>query len=97
MLKKIKNKIIEIKNKRKTKWKVCLYYRCQYIGYQWINENDKPMTLFYIVKVKNRRHLFGTNKKVQLIMNPIKYKLTNEEKREVHIEVVPWEGVNLND
>lgn len=85
------------KFKKKNKWKVLLYFRCQYIGYQWINEDDKPMSLFYIVKVRGMKQLFGTNRKVQLIMKPILLKLTDEDKKEVHIEVETWEGVKIND
>lgn len=85
------------KFKKENKWKVLLYFRCQYIGCQWINEEDKPMNLFYIVKVRGMKQLFGTNKKVQLIMKPILLKLTDEDKKEVHIEVETWEGVKIND
>lgn len=102
-LKSILNKIItkiaekvqkmKLYYENKKKWTLYLYLNNQYICKRKIEENFEPMKEFYIVKVKRCKHLIGTNKSTQMIFEPYKYKMTDKEKKESHIEVRPFEGV----
>lgn len=91
---KIINLIKKIKDNRK--WRIYFYYREQCIGSKLIDKDFAPMDNIYVIKTKKGlKHLVGTNKKVQMVMRPIKYKYCEDKKRRVHIEVVPFEGVDL--
>lgn len=80
--------------KNKTEWTIYLYLNNQCVAKQRVPESFNPMTNFYIVNLKHCKHLIGTNRKTQVILQFYKYKLTNEEKREAHIETTFWEGVS---
>lgn len=75
------------------KWTLYLYLNNQCINKRKIDKDFSPMQEFYIVKVKKCKHLIGTNKSTQMIFEPYKYKMTDKEKKESHIEVRPFEGV----
>ena len=77
------------------KWTLYLYLNGQCIDKRKIDKDFAPMGKFYIVKVRGKNHLVGTNKKVQMIVQSYKYKLTNEKKREAHIETLIYEGVDI--
>ena len=55
------------------------------------------MNKIYVVKVKNMEHLLGTNKPVQIVVRSYKYKYTDEVKKTAHIEVIIYEGVEINE
>ena len=77
------------------KWTLYLYLNGQCIDKRKIDKDFAPMGKFYVVKVRGKKHLVGTNKMVQIIVQSYKYKLTNEKKREAHIETLIYEGVDI--
>lgn len=81
--------------KNEKKWTLYLYLNGQCIGKKKIDKDFAPMGKFYIVKVRGMKHLLGTNRKVQIVVQSYKYKLTDEKKREAHIETLIYEGVDI--
>lgn len=77
------------------KWILYLYLNGQCIDKRKIDKDFAPMGKFYVVKVRGMKHLLGTNRKVQIVVQSYKYKLTNENKREAHIETLIYEGVDI--
>ena len=77
------------------KWNLYLYLNGQCIDKRKIDKNFAPMGKFYIVKVRGMKHLLGTNRKVQIVVQSYKYKLTDEKKKEAHIETLIYEGVDI--
>lgn len=77
------------------KWSLYLYLNGQCIDKRKIDKDFAPMGKFYIVKVRGMKHLLGTNRKVQIVVQSYKYKLTDEKKREAHIETLIYEGVDI--
>ena len=95
MINKIK-KIIKTYKENK-KWKLYLYLNGQCIKCLKIDKNFAPMNKIYVVKVRNKRHLLGTNKPVQIVVRSYKDKYTDEVKKTAHIEVIIHEGVEVNE
>lgn len=95
MINKIK-KIIKTYKENK-KWKLYLYLNGQCIKCLKIDKDFAPMNKIYVVKVRNKRHLLGTNKPVQIVVRSYKYKYTDEVKKTAHIEVIMYEGVKVNE
>lgn len=95
------DKIVEKSQKLKKylinnkKWTLYLYLNGQCIDKRKIDKDFAPMGKFYIVKVRGMKHLLGTNRKVQIVVQSYKYKLTDEKKREAHIETLIYEGVDI--
>ena len=79
------------------KWKLYLYLNGQCIKCLKIDKDFAPMNKIYVVKVKNMEHLVGTNKPVQIVVRSYKYKYTDEVKKTAHIEVIMYEGVEVNE
>ena len=77
------------------KWTLYLYLNGQCIDKRKIDKDFAPMGKFYIVKVRGMKHLLGTNRKVQIVVQSYKYKLTDEKKKEAHIETLIYEGVDI--
>lgn len=96
---KIVKKIQKIEKcyKNSKKWKLYLYLNGQCIKCLKIDKDFAPMNKIYVVKVKNMKHLVGTNKSVQMVVRSYKYKYTDEMKRQAHIEVLNYEGVELSE
>lgn len=96
---KIVKKIQKIKKyyENSKKWKLYLYLNGQCIKCLKIDKDFAPMNKIYVVKVKNKRHLLGTNKPVQIVVRSYKYKYTDEIKKTAHIEVIMYEGVEVNE
>ena len=98
---KLIGKISELMQKIKSnyennkKWNLYLYLNGQCIDKRKIDKNFAPMGKFYIVKVRGMKHLLGTNRKVQIVVQSYKYKLTDEKKKEAHIETLIYEGVDI--
>lgn len=94
-------KIAELMKKMKLnyennkKWSLYLYLNGQCIDKRKIDKDFAPMGKFYIVKVRGMKHLLGTNRKVQIVVQSYKYKLTDEKKKEAHIETLIYEGVDI--
>ena len=95
IVKKIQKAIKYFKNNKK--WKLYLYLNGQCIKCLKIDKDFAPMNKIYVVKVKNKRHLLGTNKAVQIVVRSYKYKYTDEIKKTAHIEVIMYEGVEVNE
>lgn len=93
--KKIQKAIKYFKNNKK--WKLYLYLNGQCIKCLKIDKDFAPMNKIYVVKVRNKRHLLGTNKPVQIVVRSYKYKYTDEVKKTAHIEVIMYEGVEVNE
>ena len=95
------DKIVEKSQKMKKylinnkKWTLYLYLNGQCIDKRKIDKDFAPMGKFYVVKVRGMKHLLGTNRKVQIVVQSYKYKLTDEKKREAHIETLIYEGVDI--
>lgn len=96
---KIVKKIQKIKKyyENSKKWKLYLYLNGQCIKCLKIDKDFAPMNKIYVVKVRNKRHLLGTNKAVQIVVRSYKYKYTDEIKKTAHIEVIMYEGVEVNE
>lgn len=92
---KIKNFFDKIEENKK--WKLYLYLDGQCIKCLKIDKDFAPMNKIYVVKVRNKRHLLGTNKPVQIVVRSYKYKYTDEVKKTAHIEVIMYEGVEINE
>lgn len=94
-------KIEELMKKMKSnyennkKWSLYLYLNGQCIDKRKIDKDFAPMGKFYVVKVRGMKHLLGTNRKVQIVVQSYKYKLTDEKKKEAHIETLIYEGVDI--
>lgn len=95
----INSKISEINEaiEKNKKWKLYLYLNGQCIKCLKIDKDFAPMNKIYVVKVKNMEHLLGTNKPVQIVVRSYKYKYTDEVKKTAHIEVIMYEGVEINE
>lgn len=76
-------------NKR---YRIYLYLRSQCIKKVHMRAIDE-MPDTYIINVYNKKHLLGTNRKVKLVVKPLKLKYSDDKKRELHIEVGLYEGV----
>ena len=95
IVKKMQKLIKYFKNNKK--WKLYLYLNDQCIKCLKIDKDFAPMNKIYVVKVRNKRHLLGTNKPVQIVVRSYKYKYTDEIKKTAHIEVIMYEGVEVNE
>lgn len=91
----IKEIIKSIRDKKNKRWIICLYFQNQLISKIKVDEDYKPMEHFYIVKLKNKKHLIGTNRTTQMMFKPCRYKMTDNDKRAVHIEVVSYDGIEM--
>ena len=99
MINVINNKASEINKKieENKKWKLYLYLNGQCIKCLKIDKDFAPMNKIYVIKVRNKKHLLGTNKPVQIVVRSYKYKYTDEVKKTAHIEVIMYEGVEVNE
>lgn len=95
IVKKMQKLIKYFKNNKK--WKLYLYLNGQCIKCLKIDKDFAPMNKIYVVKVKNMEHLLGTNKPIQIVVRSYKYKYTDEVKKTAHIEVIMYEGVEVNE
>ena len=89
LVNKLKQKIEERK-----KYKIYLYLRNQCVKKVYLRIND-TMPTTYIINVYNKKHLLGTNRKVKLVVKPVKLKYSDDVKRELHIETKLFEGVDM--
>lgn len=78
---------------KKDKWRLYLYFNGQLIAKRYIDEEFLPANNFYIVKLRGKKHLIGTNRPTQMVFRYDSYKLTDNDHKEVHIEVQVYEGV----
>ena len=92
----MKEKVKSLINKilKNDKWTLFIYYNGQLIKKIKVDENFKPMENFYYIRVKGFKHMFG-KRKVSLLFQYNKYKMTNNEKKQVHIEVKINEGSDV--
>lgn len=92
-VKKLINKIID-KLTHKNEWQLNFYYNRQLVKKLYVPENEQPFSKFYIISVRGKKHLFGTNKKVTMVIKPSLLKYTDTEHKKVHIEIEIFEGVS---
>lgn len=88
---------LEDNYEKNKKWKLYLYLNGQCIKCLKIDKDFAPMNKIYVVKIKNMKHLVGTNKSVQMVVRSYRYKYTDEKKKQAHIEVLNYEGVELSE
>lgn len=100
MFKEIYNKLIlYVKSKYKAyknRWTLYLYFKNQLIKKMYVDDDYKPIEHLYDIKVRGFKRFFGTNRKIQTVVIPVKYKFSDNKKREVHIEVDLYKGVDVN-
>lgn len=92
MLKKLK----EYYKKYKNRWTLYLYLDNQCIKKLKVNDDYKPTNHLYFLQVYGLKRFFGTNRKVKIVVIPIKYKFSDNEKKQVHLEVNLYKGVDIN-
>lgn len=99
LIEKIAEKLqkMRINYENRKKWKLFLYLNGQCIKCLKIDKDFAPMGKIYVIKTKGKKHLLGTNKNVQIVVRSYKYKYTDEKKKQAHIEVVLYEGVDINE
>ena len=78
IVKKIKKAIKYFKNNKK--WKLYLYLNGQCIKCLKIDKDFAPMNKIYVVKVRNKRHLLGTNKPVQIVVRSYKLYISTHKR-----------------
>lgn len=88
----IKSKYIKIT--KKDKWKLYLYLNNVCIKKMYIDEEFAPMNQIYVLNVYFKKFLLGSNM-IKTIVRSTKLKYTDNEKKEVHIEVKIFEGVDV--
>ena len=88
-------KKIKENHENNKKWTLYLYLKGQCIKSIKIDKDCAPMGKIYVINVKNKRHLLGTNRKTQLVVRSYKYKYTDEAKKTAHIEVIIYEGSDI--
>lgn len=76
------------------KWKIYLYLQGQCVKKIYVDEDFLPTEHFYVVNIRGRKHLVGTNRKTKVMLQFYKYKMTDNDKKEVHIETLIYEGVS---
>ena len=87
------NKIVEFINNHR-RYKIYLYLRNQCVKKIHLRVNDE-MPKEYIINVYGKKHILGTNRKVKLVVKPVKLKYSDDVKRELHIETKLFEGVDM--
>lgn len=92
---KLINKIKSYIEKRKKQWKLCLYLNGALVKTIRVDEDYEPIDKFYKITLFNKKHLIGTNKLVKVICEFDKYKMTDNDNRELHIELRINKGVDI--
>ena len=77
---------------KRDKWKVYLYYQNRLIKKLYVEESFQPLDEIYIIRVYFKKYLMGIWN-TQIVCQPKALKFTNNEKKEIHIEVSLFEGV----
>lgn len=90
--KKIKSKIL-----KEDKWKIYLYLQGQCVAKVYREDEATPLNEIYIVNVRGKKHLLGTDKRTQIVLKPYRYKFGNNDKKEIHLECIMFEGVRIDD
>lgn len=90
---KLITKLKEKREERKKLWELFIYYQGQLIEVRKVKETFEPTKEFYLVNIRNKRHLVGTNRRVTMLMHFGTYKATELDKRRLHIEVTGVKGV----
>lgn len=77
---------------KRDKWKVYLYYQNRLIKRLYVEESFQPLDEIYVIRVYFKKYLMGIWN-TQIVCQPKALKFTNNEKKEIHIEVSLFEGV----
>lgn len=86
------HKIID-KLTHKNEWQLNLYFNDQLVKTLYVPESEQPFSKFYIITVRGKKHLFGTNRRVTIVAKPMLLKYTDKEHMKVHIEIECFKGV----
>ena len=77
---------------KKNKWKIYLYYQNRFIKKLYVNDKFQPLDEIYVIRVLFKKYLLGSwNTKIVCRSKALKF--TNNEKKEIHIEVEMFGGV----
>ena len=77
---------------KKNKWKVYLYLNNRLIKKLYVSEEFKPLEEIYVIRVYFKKYLMGTWN-TQIVCQPRALKFTNNDKKEIHIEVEMFGGI----
>ena len=77
---------------KRDKWKVYLYYQNRLIKKLYVEESFQPLDEIYVIRVYFKKYLMGIWN-TQIVCQPKALKFTNNEKKEIHIEVSLFGGV----
>ncbi len=82
----------------KRKWKIKIYFLSQLVCTKKIekfNEISDILNKPYICRI-HKKHIFKTND-TQVILIPSKALFLDEDKREIHINCIVYEGVGIDE
>jgi hypothetical protein len=77
---------------KKDKWKIYLYYQNRLIKKIYVDDKFKPLDEIYVFKVWFKKYLMGSWF-TQIVVRPKALKFTDNDKKQVHIEVEMFGGV----
>lgn len=77
---------------KRDKWKVYLYLNNRLIKKLYVSEEFKPLEEIYVIRVYFKKYLMGTWN-TQIVCQPRGLKFTNNDKKEIHIEVEMFGGI----
>lgn len=77
---------------KRDKWKVYLYLNNRLIKKLYVSEEFKPLEEIYVIRVYFKKYLMGTWN-TQIVCQPRALKFTNNDKKEIHIEVELFGGI----
>lgn len=80
---------------KKDKFELNFYFKNQLIKKIKVDNDEKPFEKYYVISVRHQKHLFGTNKKVTIVAKPVLLKYTDNPNKKVHIEIEPFDGVDV--
>ena len=77
---------------KKDKWKIYLYYQNRFIKKLYVDDKFKPLEEIYVIRILFKKFLLGSwNTKIVCQSKALKF--TNNDKKEIHIEVEMFGGV----
>lgn len=76
------------------KWKLYIYAQRHFIKKITIDEEENPFENKYIINVFFKKYILGSNY-AKIMVEPRKLKLTDEKKRQIHVEADLYDGVDL--
>ena len=77
---------------KKDKWKIYLYYQNRLLKKIYVDDSFKPLDEIYVIRVWFKKYLVGTWF-TKVVVRSKALKFTDNDKKEVHIEVEMFGGV----